>query len=149
LRSVSRVIDLFEAHLDKRLSTGAFLRTVRDNWGVADSPGWLEFETALERFAKSCREHHVAPQLVIFPALVRLDGAYAWRAQHKATEDLCRRCGVTCLDLLQVFESLHSKDMIVHPLDPHPNERAHNLAGRFLAYEFARSRLRDKPRNDQ
>jgi lysophospholipase L1-like esterase len=58
---------------------------------------------------------------------------YQARSVHEKLEAFWKDQGVPHLDLLKVLGPYPAREMIVNPLDPHPNARAHALAAEAIA----------------
>ncbi|MBI2372973.1 MAG: hypothetical protein HYV07_03130 [Deltaproteobacteria bacterium] len=78
------------------------------------------------------REQRCGVSLVIFPLLERLD-AYPFAEIHREVTRLATKAGLPVLDLLPAFEGLPTKSLWAHPLDHHPNGRAHAIAAKAIA----------------
>lgn len=72
--------------------------------------------------------------VVIWPLIHKdLWGRYPFRAIHEAIQKRCAESGVPCIDGLPAFRQYRSmKPFRVHPLDYHPNARAHRVMADYL-----------------
>jgi hypothetical protein len=67
-----------------------------------------------------------------WPLFVGLEHGYPFKAAHEAIGAFCTVARIPHHDLLRVFEGRRTSDFWVHPVDHHPNERAHRLAAESL-----------------
>lgn len=70
--------------------------------------------------------------LVIYPLMEGLKTGYPFKEIHKKVKAMAADTGMPVLDLAPVFESWEDRDLQVHPVDHHPNGRAHKIAAKFI-----------------
>jgi hypothetical protein len=70
--------------------------------------------------------------VVIFPFIHSTGADYEYRDVHELVQQFWRDMAVPCLDLLPVIEPHLQEKLTVSAYDAHPNERAHELAGRAI-----------------
>lgn len=70
--------------------------------------------------------------LVIFPLLDGFESAYPFVAIHEKVRALAVVAGIPVLDLSESFMGLDPSTLWVHPVDHHPNSRAHALAAEAI-----------------
>ena len=70
--------------------------------------------------------------IVTFPFLHDLGTDYPHRDVHRRLDALWRELGVPHLDLLATLEPYGRSELVVNRYDPHPNERANELAAQAL-----------------
>jgi hypothetical protein len=83
--------------------------------------------------------------VALWPVLSSLAGGYPLRQVHEMVGEFCQEAGIAWLDLLPVLEGHSSVALWVHPVDTHPNERAHRLAADRLV-PAVRHLIEDGPR---
>jgi hypothetical protein len=79
--------------------------------------------------------------VVLMPLFFRLDD-YPLRPVHDEIARWCAEEGIPLLDVLPLFEGYDARELIVHPMDHHPNARAHRVIGEATA-RFFRELLAD------
>lgn len=99
---------------------------------------WRVTEGALARMGETCRERDLRCHAVVFPMLWDLD-AYPLHEEHARVVATLEREDFAVLDLLPAFREHGADALWVHPLDQHPNEKAHALVTRLLAERLAPS----------
>ncbi|MDT8391020.1 MAG: SGNH/GDSL hydrolase family protein [Lentisphaeria bacterium] len=113
-----------------------------------DSVGRVESERALREIISQCHERGIPCVVVMFPLLYELSDDYPFADVHKTIGDLVVEAGGTFIDLLPALKGQNARKLIVHPTDQHPNEKVHEIAGRFVAQQVAQihnSPLQTKP----
>ena len=76
--------------------------------------------------------------LVLYPLMFGFEGGYPLQFVHDRVREMAEAEGLAVLDVAPVFDGQSTRDLQVHPVDHHPNGRAHGLAARALA-EWLRS----------
>lgn len=71
--------------------------------------------------------------VVIYPMMYRLEGKYPLQPCHDALVRMAKDAGLPVLDLAPAFAGEDSAALQVHPLDHHPNGRAHEIAAEAIA----------------
>ncbi len=108
-----------------------------------EGPAWPVQQQLLQRIRLLVESSRGRFAVVTFPFLHELGADNPYRTVHEKLGAFWQRNGVPHLDLLPVFESHAGEDLIVHSRDPHPNERAHQLAAdaiaAFVREQFDRS----------
>ncbi len=89
-------------------------------------------DEAAALFARAAALPGCRTVVVVHPLLHRLRD-YPFRAAHAEIAALARRAGLDVVDLLPAFEGLDERTLFVHPIDHHPNARAHALSAERLA----------------
>jgi exonuclease I len=70
--------------------------------------------------------------VVIVPSLVNLEKSYPYHSVHKLVNDIGIAEGFHVIDLLPWFQGKKSSQFWVHPIDHHPNEKAHKVIADLL-----------------
>ncbi len=97
-------------------------------------PGLATVEGAFKRIRRVSQEADVPRFLAVFPWLYRLDGeSYPFRKAHQAVALRAAGEAFEVLDLLPVFDGSRTRDLWVHPVDPHPNEVAHAMVAQAMS----------------
>jgi hypothetical protein len=96
------------------------------------SPLWERQEARLDGLVRFCRQRGALFVAVTFPFLQSLGPGYEYREVHAALDRFWASEGVPHVDLLPVFESHASRELVVSRRDPHPNAFAHRLAAEAI-----------------
>ena len=75
---------------------------------------------------------------IIYPLIERQGGEYPFTEVHRRVAEMAREAGFPVLDLTPAFDDVEVADLHVHPVDHHPNGRAHEIAAREIATWLAR-----------
>jgi len=89
---------------------------------------WTTQQERLESMAEFVRADGGRFLVVVFPFLHRIGPDYEYGAVHAQIGHFCAEIEAPHLDLLATYSGHRSRDLIVNPRDPHPNEHAHALA---------------------
>ena len=92
---------------------------------------WEKASGELERMSQLCRERDIGFIVVVFPLFHDLKD-YPFRDVHDTITSFCRDHGIEVIDLMRLFEGMTTQELWVHPLDHHPNARAHGLVADAL-----------------
>jgi hypothetical protein len=128
---------------NRRRMTAFYRALYRD-----DARGWRETRRALARLGTVCREHELPFYVLCFPILLNLE-RYPFEDLHARVREEVEAAGGRFVDLLPVMKTRQAAELWVHPVDQHPNETAHRMAGEVLAKRLigdgvmARLRARD------
>lgn len=66
--------------------------------------------------------------LVLYPLLEGLRHGYPFQSIHDRVASVASEAGLPVLDLAQAFQGMDERSLWVHPIDHHPNSRAHRIA---------------------
>jgi len=97
------------------------------------NPGWDAVRAGLRRARDLTRANECALLVALYPRLTRRGAGLVGDAAYARVADFCRAEGIDVVDLSPAFAGRRVEDLHVHPLDPHPDARAHALAARALA----------------
>lgn len=100
--------------------------------GAYQGPVWREQARTLTRLRDVTRRSGIRLWAVTFPFLHALGEDYAFAEAHERLDQLWRSLGVPHLDLWSVYGSMTPEELVVSPVDAHPNERAHALAAQAI-----------------
>jgi hypothetical protein len=89
---------------------------------------WEQQKTRLRTIKMLVERNHGRFLVVTFPFLTDLGPRYPYRDIHAKLDAFWRQLSVPVLDLLGVMEAHPDEQLFVSYRDPHPNERAHELA---------------------
>lgn len=98
-----------------------------------EGPTWAEQQRRLLLMQRLVRRRGGRLSVVIFPFLHALGPGYAYRGVHERLGAFLRAQGIPHLDLLPAFAGLGAREATVNPQDPHPSERAHQMAAEAIA----------------
>lgn len=126
----------------------AFLNTIYSRWVAARYPQvtnyyqgvrhhyqgviWERQQQRLNALRREVQARGGRLVIVTFPFLHSLGPDYKFHETHKVLGEFWRTLEVPHLDLIEVYQSLESKDLMVNKRDPHPNEFAHRLAAESI-----------------
>ncbi len=79
-------------------------------------------------FADLCKANNIKPVLVVHPILYKLDGDYPFLKVHEKVLAIAAEKGIMTVDLFPYFKGMKADELWVHPLDQHPNRKAHKIA---------------------
>lgn len=111
--------------LRRRPDLSRYFELIREAY---DSGAWEQEARYLDRFRERCAALGIPLLAVTFPLVHELGKEYPYRAAHEKIARFWRASGVPHLDLLDVFREARPADLVVNPLDSHPNARAHRMA---------------------
>jgi len=136
-RGRSRLVDVVDSRLHLWLAKDDLARVTADTIGwyrdcydpAQNGENLREFEANLAAIAgvPNCRS-----VLVLYPLLEGIESDYPLAAVHAYVAAAAQRAGLPVLDLAPVFRGHKSSDLWVHPVDHHPNGRAHELAAKAI-----------------
>lgn len=102
--------------------------------GITDShrhghQGYKSVARGLKSIAETAAASDTSLFLFIHPWLFRnADGSYPFTDVHETVASLAADKGFNCVDLFPYFAQEEMSALHVHPVDHHPNERAHRIA---------------------
>jgi hypothetical protein len=100
-------------------------------WGEGNLEGWLTTQQIIRDMDR--RQNRQGRFLVAaWPLFVGLEEPYPFASVHETIGRFCLGAGIPWFDLRPVFLGHRSAELWVHPVDRHPNERAHRMAAEAL-----------------
>ncbi len=117
--------------LERRRQTLELQTAYNQNF-ESGSRGWTQAQRALESAAELAKRDQFQLVLMIFPVLWNLSDNYPFSMIHETVASFARSRGIATLDLLPEFTGHQGPELWVHPTNQHPNEIAHEIAGRAL-----------------
>jgi hypothetical protein len=109
-----------------------------------DGPLWEKQQQRLAAFEQTVTSAGGRLLVVTFPFLHELGASSSCRPAHRRLADFWHHLGTPHLDLLGLFAAHEAEDLMVSNRDPHPSERAHELAAEaVLAFVEAEVRESD------
>ncbi len=100
--------------------------------GPANRDGWRETQRLIAEMDALARARPSRFVVVLLPLLVGLDATYPFTAAHAEIARALRERHVEFHDMLPALAGRDPRSLWVHPVDMHPNERAHALLGARL-----------------
>lgn len=97
-----------------------------------DFHGWSMVKDAFIELGKICNENDIPWYCLCFPVLINLKN-YPFLDIHNEVRKMVENAGGRWIDLLPELKMYREKELYVHPLDQHPNEIVHRIAGQCLA----------------
>jgi lysophospholipase L1-like esterase len=131
-RRHSRLLDQLAARIERRQAAKRLGASYRDSFRE-DAAGWVRARKALVRARVLANQRGFRLVLAIFPVLWNLSDDYPFAEIHETVASFAKSWGIPVLDLLPAFDGCDGPELWVHPNNQHPNELAHEIAGRALA----------------
>jgi len=128
-RVLDFVADRIEAYRIGRETTRWYL----DMWSDGNREGWERTQGYLREMNRRATRQSARLLVAPWPLFVALEGAYPFAPAHQTIARFCLKEGIAHHDLLPLFRGQPSPSFWVHPVDRHPNEKAHRLAAEALA----------------
>jgi hypothetical protein len=128
-QSVSHVAAFFAEAAEVREVTKVTVRSYLDAYDPALNAANL---AALAEVFRRMADGGAAVGIVVYPMMYRLDD-YPLQPCHDQVMRMARDAGMPVLDLAPAFRGMNADSLHVHPLDHHPNARAHEIAARAIA----------------
>ncbi|MBN2494637.1 MAG: SGNH/GDSL hydrolase family protein [Deltaproteobacteria bacterium] len=100
--------------------------------GPANAAGWARTRADLAAMDRSSRDAGARLLVAVLPLLFELDD-YPFRGLHRDITAACAELSIEAVDLLPAFEGAEAETLWVHPIDRHPNGRAHAWIAAALA----------------
>ena len=122
------VSDRLEAVVTGRETTRWYL----DMWSDANREGLRKTLEYLREMKRRLNRKGARLLVAPWPLFVALERGYPFTPAHDSIRAFCAGAGIAHHDLLAVFQGRRTSDLWVHPVDHHPNERAHRLAAESL-----------------
>ena len=97
------------------------------------SPGWRAVQESLRGARDLLQARGVGFAVVLFPFLLRRDGALTSDAAHRQVAAFCAAEGIVCLDGGPAFDGLDVDRLRVHPHDYHAAGEAHGIVAAVVA----------------
>ena len=104
-----------------------------DLYAEPNQEGWERTQEHLRHMDRAMRLRGGRFLVATWPVLVDLEGAYPLSRVHQTIGRFCHGAGIPWVDLLPALQERAASDLWVHPIDAHPNEIAHALAGQRLS----------------
>jgi len=103
-----------------------------DMWSDANRQGLERTREYLREMEGQLQQKRACLLVAPWPLFVGLERGYPFTPVHDAIRAFCTGARIPHHDLLPVFQGKSTSDFWVHPIDHHPNERAHRLAAESL-----------------
>jgi hypothetical protein len=107
-------------------------RWYRDMYGEPNREGWERTQAYLREMNAQTQARGGRLLIASWPLLVGLRGRYPFADVSETIARFCLSAGIPRHDLLSALEGRPDESLWVHPVDHHPNETAHRLAGESL-----------------
>jgi hypothetical protein len=122
------VRDRLESYRVGRDTTGWY----RDMYGEPNREGWERTQAYLREMNSEAHARGRRFLVASWPLLVGLEGRYPFADVSETIARFCLSAGIARHDLLSALYGRPDASLWVHPVDHHPNETAHRLAGESL-----------------
>ncbi|HVJ83517.1 MAG TPA: SGNH/GDSL hydrolase family protein [Planctomycetia bacterium] len=141
LRRVSRLAELACRQAEAARIESRTLQFYRDLYDPVKNAGGLRLTwSSLAQMNEMQRSAGKRFVIAIFPLFVKLEGSYPLGELHESLNRKLTELKIDHLDLRPAFAGIKTEDLIVHPVDRHPNEVAHRLAAQAIADHLSRVR---------
>jgi len=107
-------------------------RWYRDMYGEPNREGWERTQAYLREMNGRAQARGGRFLVASWPLLVGLEGRYPFADVSETIARFCLSAGIARHDLLSALYGHRDASLWVHPVDHHPNETAHRLAGESL-----------------
>jgi hypothetical protein len=104
----------------------------RDMYGPPNREGWERTQAYLRDMNSKAGARGGRFLVASWPLLVGLQGRYPFADVSETIGRFCLSAGIARQDLLSALYGRPDASLWVHPVDHHPNETAHRLAGESL-----------------
>jgi hypothetical protein len=94
-------------------------------YAAPNAAGWSETQRLLRRMNDETRAAGGEFVLDLLPLLVDARGDYPFQGVSREVRRACGEAGITFHDARPALADRPARDYQVHPVDFHPNERAH------------------------
>ncbi len=140
-RSWNSALVRFVRHrLARRRAHDRTLAAYRDVFDPeVNAEGLARTEAVLGELEREVEANGAELLVALYPILYRLGDDYPLAGAHRALGEIFDRLGLAWIDLrTTAFTGERAEALHVHPLDQHPNARAHRLAAEAIAGELER-----------
>jgi len=111
--------------------------------------GWEKCQKALLDFSRIAATEGVLYLVVIFPALIDLEGSYPFGFIHHKVASFLGENDIAFLDLLPTYLGKDSRSLWAASDNRHPNRQAHQIAARAISEYLMAKGLLDSSRAPQ
>ena len=101
--------------------------------GAYAGPLWETQKSRIASMASTVRGAGGKFAVVTFPFFQHLGSGYEFTSVHAQLERCFQDLALDHLDLLPIYATQQSRDLVVNARDPHPNERAHAQAAEAIS----------------
>jgi len=143
LRAASAFADLACDALYRRALLPLQAEKHAEDYGP-DSLGWMTVRDALETTAARLEARGVPFAVLLYPYLVRCDGAYLSHGAFELVKAACAERNIPCLDPEPAFLRVPDEDLHVHAQDVHGNARANRILAEETAAWLAENGLLER-----
>lgn len=130
----SKLAEVLEDRLE-RMSYGRIHALNADNYNP-EGQNWKEWRETLRRMARSAQNRHAPMMLFAHPETGYIGKNEQTRERRQVVE-AAREFGMKAYDLLPAFAGYSADQLVVHPIDFHPNEIGHRLAAEYATDPIA------------
>lgn len=124
------------AFVDERIEAWrvgqATIRFQRELYGAPNAAGWQRTQAHILDMQRAAHARGARFLLMLWPRLEGMGAGYPFDGAHATIAEFCRQAAVPFFDLRAALAGHSDAELIVHPLDRHPNELAHRLAAEAL-----------------
>jgi hypothetical protein len=129
----SRLAGFVRDRLETRRTMQETSRWYIDMYGEPNREGWARTQGYLREMNRRLRERGGHLLVASWPLIVNMEGADPFEAATATVSRFCVTAGIPWHDLRPALRGHPTSSLWVHPVDMHPNERAHKLAAESLA----------------
>jgi lysophospholipase L1-like esterase len=132
----SRLLSFASERWHQARVTRETLRFYHDVYGPANAEGFARTIGHLRHMQRTQRARGGRLVVALWPLLVGLPDHYPFADVHARLREACNAAGIPFLDLREALNPHSDAELIVHPLDRHPDALAHDLVSRQIAGEL-------------
>jgi lysophospholipase L1-like esterase len=129
----SRLAGFVRDRLEARRTALETTRWYLDMYGEPNREGWARTQHYLREMNRRMRERGGHLLVASWPLMVNMEGQDPFAAATETVSRFCLAAGIPWHDLRPALGGRSTSSLWVHPVDMHPNELAHRLAGESLA----------------
>jgi len=129
----SRLKALVADRIETWRTAQATTRWYRDMYGQPNRAGWERTQGYIREMNRRTLAQGGRFLVASWPLMIHVEGDDPFADVSETVARFCLAAGIPRHDLRAAFRGRRTESLWVHPVDMHPNEMAHRLAGESLA----------------
>jgi len=110
---------------------GSYTAVLRRNY--FDNPrAWERFEAELDALAAVGRQHGMCVHVLVHTSLAELNALHPLKEIYGRVEEASLARGMTVTQTLPALKGRRAPELVVSPVDPHPNAAGHRILAQAL-----------------